>query len=77
MIMEEIAGKLVESGENSLAIFNGLPSARRALIEIEGKEVPGGGPAFQEFEGKSVGVCALPPGGFRSFSLAGGGATPS
>jgi hypothetical protein len=77
MIMDEIAGKLVESGENSLAIFNGLPSARRALIEIEGKEVPGGGPAFQEFEGKSVGVCALPPGGFRSFSLAGGGATPS
>ena len=47
------------------------------MIEIEGKDVPGGGPAFQEFEGKALGVRELPPGGFRSFPLAGGGATPS
>jgi hypothetical protein len=76
-ISDEITGTLVGSEGNTLAIFNGLPTARRALIEIEGKEVPGGSPAFQEFEGKALGVRELPPGGFRSFSLAGGGATPS
>jgi len=76
-IMEEVAGKLVGGEGNSLAIFNGLPTARRALIEVEGKEVPGGGPAFQEFEGKALGVRELPPGGFRSFPPASGGATPS
>ena len=76
-IMDEIAGTLVGGEGNTLAIFNGLPTARRALIEIEGKEAPGGSPAFQAFEGKAWGVRELPPGGFRSFSLAGGGATPS
>ncbi len=75
-IMGEIAGTLMGSDGNSLAIFNGLPTARRALIEIEGKEVPGGGPAFQAFEGKALGVRELPPGGFRSFPLL-GGAAPS
>ena len=74
-IMGEIAGTLMGSNGNSLAIFNGLPTARRALIEIDGKEVPGGGPAFQAFEGKALGVREIPPGGFRSFPL--GGAAPS
>jgi hypothetical protein len=75
-IASEIAGKLVGSDANSLAIFNTLPTARRAVIEIEGNGVPGGGPAFQQFEGKAIGVRELPAGGFRSFPLA-GGATPS
>ncbi len=75
-IMDELAGRLVGEG-NALAIFNGLPTARRAVVEIEGKDVPGGGPAFQEFEGKALGVRELPPGGYRSFPVAGGGATPS
>jgi hypothetical protein len=76
-IMNEIAGQLAGGEGNSLAIFNGLPTARRGLIEIEGKEAPAGRPAFQEFEGKALGVRELPPGGFRSFPLAGSGATPS
>ena len=64
-ITNEIAGMLVESEANSLAIFNASPFPRRALVEIMGNEVPGGGPAFQEFEGKALGVRELPPGGFR------------
>jgi Glycosyl hydrolase family 57 len=76
-ILKELAAKLVGSEGNSLAIFNGLPTARRALIEIEGDEVPGGGRPFQEFEGKALGLRDLPPGGFCSFPIARGGSTPS
>lgn len=76
-IINEIAGRLVRRDENSLAIFNGLPTARRALIETKSNEVPGGGTAFQEFEGKALGICELPPGGFASFPLATRGGTPS
>jgi hypothetical protein len=75
-IVSEIAGHLVGGERNAISVFNGLPWARRALIEVENEEVPGGGPAFQEFEGKVFGVRELPPGGFRSFPIA-ASATPS
>jgi hypothetical protein len=76
-IANEIAVKLAGGAEGSLAIFNGLPHPRRAVIEMEGTEVPGGGPAFQEFEGRAIGVRELPAGGFRGFPKASGRPAPS
>jgi len=76
-IMSEIAATLTDSSSDSVAVFNALPTARRAVIEITGKDVPAGGASFQEFEGRALGLRDLPPGGFRSFPLARGGATPS
>jgi hypothetical protein len=72
-IVGDICGKLTNGEGNSVAIFNAVPTARRALIEVEANEVPGGGPAFQTFEGKALGFRDLPAGGFRSFPLAPGG----
>lgn len=74
-IMGGIAETLVGTKDNSVAIFNALPTPRHALVEIEGEKAPGGGSSFQEFEGKVLGVCDLPAGGFRSFPLE--TATPS
>jgi hypothetical protein len=76
-IVDEIAAKLVGGKGNSLSIFNSLPTPREALIEIESKKALGGVRPFQEFEGRAFGVRGLPPGGYRSFSLADEGASPS
>jgi hypothetical protein len=74
-VSEAVARTLAGSDSSSIAIFNGLPAPRRAVIEIEGKDVPEGGPPFQEFEGRAWGVRELPAGGFKSFPV--GSALPA
>ena len=40
-IMEEIAQTLAGTDSTSIAIFNGLPASRRAVIEIDGRTCQG------------------------------------
>jgi hypothetical protein len=75
-IMESLTEKLLTEDPNSLAIFNGLPAPRSALIKVHGQSGLAGGP-LQEFQGKSFGVRKVPAGGYRSFALGGGNAIPS
>lgn len=66
-IMSDITGKLVAESIKSIAVFNGLPRPRKCLVELEGEKSLGSVSAFQEFGGKSIGIVALPSGGYRSF----------
>lgn len=66
-LSSELAKAVVSNGSNSLAVFNTLPWARTAIVDIEGSEVPGG--KFQSSKGRALGICELPPGGYRSFSV--------
>jgi hypothetical protein len=66
----ELAQTLVNSSEDSVVIFNPLPSSRRALIELQHTDIPAGD-VFQKFEGRCLGFRDLPAGGFKSFSRSG------
>jgi hypothetical protein len=69
-IVEDIGKDLAKPDNESIAVFNGLPAPRKTVLEIRGEDIPGGGPQFQEFEGRSFGVRDLPAGGFKSFPIA-------
>ena len=66
-IMDDIAASLVEKDDGAVSIFNGLPRARRALIDTDKKMAPGDGRAFQRYEDRYIGFRDLPAGGFASF----------
>jgi hypothetical protein len=70
-IAEELAQTIVKPAQNSVAIFNPVANPRRVLIQTEAKHAPGGGPPFQEFEGRALGMRDLPAGGFTSFPISG------
>jgi hypothetical protein len=76
-LMDEVAAALVQPNTNSLAVFNGSPRPRAALLEVGADEVPGGGAKFQKAGGMFVGFVDLPAGGYRSFPLAPDGWTES
>ena len=71
-LMGEVAASLVQPDPNSVAIFNGLPRPRTALLEVGADEVPGGGAKLQKVGEKFVGFVDLPASGYRSFPLAKG-----
>jgi hypothetical protein len=71
-LMGEVAASLVQPDPNSIAIFNGLPRPRTALLEVGADEVPGGGAKLQKVGEKFVGFVDLPASGYRSFPLAKG-----
>jgi len=66
-IMSGISEKLVEKGNNSMSVFNGLSHSRKCMAELEGKKSLGKNSDFQEFGGKSFGFVTVPAGGFKSF----------
>ncbi len=66
-LMAEAAGRLVETDDRSLAVFNGLPQPRRALMDVPVGQVPGGDPKFQRLGDRCYGFRDLPAGGFESF----------
>ena len=67
--MAEIARKLVDKDENSIAVFNALPRERKCLVQLDGKKTLGKCSKFQEFKGKSIGFVDVPAGGFKSFEV--------
>jgi len=69
-IMAEIAQKLVDKNDNSIAVFNALPRERKCLVQLEGQKSLGKGSKFQQFKGKSLGLVDVPAGGFKSFEVA-------
>lgn len=64
-ISGELARTLVTPANNSIAVFNTLPRARAAVVDTQDEKVPGTN--FQRFEGRALGICELPPGGYSSF----------
>jgi hypothetical protein len=64
-ICGELARSMVPAEASSIAVFNALPRARAAIIDTQSDKVPGH--HFQRFEGRALGICELPPGGYRSF----------
>jgi len=68
-IMAEIAQKLVDKDDNSIAVFNALPRERKCLVQLEGQKSLGKGSKFQQFKGKSLGLVDVPAGGFKSFRV--------
>ncbi len=70
-LMDVAAGSLVQKDEKSVAIFNGEPRPRRALLQVNADQIPGGGGKFQKVGQSYVGFRDLPAGGFRSFPIAG------
>jgi len=66
----EIAEKLVEKADDSVAVFNGLARSRQCLVWLDGRESLGD-EQFQQFGGKSVGFVKVPAGGYKGFSLSG------
>jgi hypothetical protein len=69
-LMGEVAAALVQPDPSSIAVFNGLPRPRAALLEVGADEVPGGGAKLQKVGEKFVGFVDLPASGYRSFPLA-------
>lgn len=69
-LMGEVAATLVQPDANSLAVFNGLPRPRAALLEVGADEAPGGAAKLQKVGEKFVGFVDLPACGYRSFPLA-------
>lgn len=67
-ISQGAAQTMVAKDNHSIAVFNVLPAARRAVVQVWDAQVPGSG--FQKFEECAFGVCDLPAGGFRSFPAA-------
>ncbi len=70
-MMADVAQKLVGKDDGSIAVFNGLPTARKCLVTLEGKQSPKDS-EFQQFKDQSLGFVDVPAGGFRSFEVAGG-----
>ena len=69
-LMGEVAASLVHPDTKSLAVFNGLPRPRAALLEVGADEVPGGAAKLQKVGEKFVGFVDLPACGYRSFPRA-------
>jgi len=67
-IIIEIARQLCDKDDTSLAVFNGLPEARRCYIETTEDQTPEKGGAFQKHGERCFGFLDLPAGGFRSFT---------
>lgn len=65
-IMDEITSSLVTNDKNKLAVFNGLPYEREALLYLSSKKSLEG-ISLQEYKGLSMGFTDLPPGGYKSF----------
>jgi len=70
------ASRLVDTGKNHLAVFNPLPRARSALVELDGEVIPAGA-KLQDFQGRVFGFLELPAGGFESFRISDEPAQPS
>jgi hypothetical protein len=68
-MMTEVAQKLVDKDDNSIAVFNGYPRDRKCLVQLDGGKTLGKDANFQEFKGKSIGFVDVPAGGFNSFSV--------
>ena len=68
-LMSEVAASLLQRDTNSIAVFNGVPRPRTALLEVGADEVPGGGAKLQKVGENFVGFVDLPAGGYRSFPL--------
>lgn len=66
-IMSDISENLVERGNNSLSVFNGLSHSRICFAELQGKRSLENYMDFQEFDGKSIGFVNVPSGGYKSF----------
>ena len=69
-LMGEVAAQLAARDEQSLAVFNGLPHPRQALLDLNGGQFPGGETKLQKFGQRYLGFRPLPAGGFKSFALA-------
>ena len=69
VMMSEIAQKLVDEENDSIAVFNALPRERKCLVRLEGQKSLGKGSEFQQFKGKSLGLVDVPAGGFKSFRV--------
>ena len=70
-IMSEVCSGLVEEAEDSIAIFNGLPNKRKALVEFSSDEAGFDALDLQEYDGRCFGFADLPAGGFASFGVSG------
>ena len=67
-MMADVSKKLIEPDADSMAVFNGLPTARKCLVTLEGKQSLKGS-EFQQFKDQSIGFVDTPAGGFKAFKL--------
>ena len=67
----QVTASLVRANTNTIAVFNGVPKPRVALIDLPPAQVPAGGGPFQKVGEKCLGFLELPAGGYRSFPLDG------
>lgn len=70
-ILSDITTQLLAPDDQSLTVFNWLPRARRCRLELDEGKALDSGSTFQAFNGRSIGFVDLPPGGFKSFKIAG------
>ena len=75
-LMAQAAQRLVEDDAASLSVFNALPHARKALLDLPPQHLPAG-IVFQQVGQRRLGFCELPAGGFRSFPKSAADGAPS
>lgn len=68
-LMEALSKGIVEDANDTIAIFNGLPYKRKALIEVDSDDAAAGSLGLQAFDGKCLGFKEVPAGGFTSVDV--------
>lgn len=68
-VMQETTEKFISADEESMVIFNGLPTPRRMLVELDKHLETASGDGFQKVGDHYVGVVDLPAGGYTSYPI--------